>query len=517
MGSLRFRCDQCGRSFAFPLDQIPPQGLRGPCGGCGAMLTLFPDGRMLGATPIENPAESAPDPPPPPAPPPAPAPPSMAGSAVSLTFRCPSCGHPHVVDPARLPEGGARGPCARCGARLVLFRDGTVQRDGRIPAPAPPKGTPGEGWLLRLGGEELGPFALPEIRELKAAGRVSAETEVRVPGGPWLRLGTVPVLAALFAAPSPPPNAGEADLGDEDHCYAHPDSEPTRQCSQCLRYLCPDCAKPLPTPPGVRPVFTCASCGGATRAVERRARWRPFYRDLGQVFAAPFVHGAWITYGFLVFLELLKIPSRFAPLVGLAAVFILTCIQCTFYVHVVRGVAGGSYSLPEWPDSTNFLDMVTLFLKVLLVVLVSLLPMVLLFCIGGAGLGVLAGISGPGFGQALLGALGPLVVLVLVLGLLYLIYLPVSIAVVAIFNTVLPALNPILMVRIILRIGPPYFMAVVLWICLGTLNRTALAVLGRLPLLGAALAAPLGVYTTLVSAYILGRVCYENEEKIGWY
>jgi hypothetical protein len=35
--------------------------------------------------------------------------------------------------------------------------------------------------------------------------------------------------------------------------------------------------------------------------------------------------------------------------------------------------------------------------------------------------------------------------------------------------------------------------------------------------LGAALAAPLGVYTTLVSAYILGRVCYENEEKIGWY
>ncbi len=429
-----------------------------------------------------------------------------------MTFRCPACGHPHVVDPARLPQGGARGPCARCGVRLVLFRDGSVRRDEGAPAPSR-----AEGWLVRLGAEELGPFSLPEIRELKAAGRVSAETEVRAPGGPWVRLGSVPALAALFTAPASPQGSDETPLGDEDHCHAHPDREPSRQCSQCLRYLCSECAKPVQTPPGVRPVFSCGVCGGATRAIERRARWTPFYRDLGQVFASPFAHGAWITYGFLVFLELLKIPSRFAPMVGAAAVFILVCIQSTFYVHVVRGVAGGSYHLPEWPETTNFLDMVTLFLKVLLVVLVSLLPMVLLFCIGGAGLGFVAGLSGSGSGQALLGALGPLVVLVLVLGLLYLIYLPVSIAVVAIFNTVLPALNPVLMVRIILRIGPPYFFAVVLWICLGTLNGIAAAVLGRVPLLGAALAAPLGVYTTLVSAYILGRVCYENEEKIGWF
>lgn len=509
MGTLRFRCDSCGRSFAYPLDRIPPQGLRGPCGACGAMLTLFPDGRMLGAAPLEEPEKAAAGPPPPPS-----APEASPGGGRSMTFRCPSCGHPHAVDPSRLPQGGAKGPCTRCGARLVLFRDGSVRRDEGTAPPAPRKG---EGWLVRLGTEELGPFSLQELRELKSVGRVAPETEVRTPGGPWVPLGTVPALAALFAASAPPPNTGEENLGDEDHCYAHPDREPDCQCSQCLRYLCPDCAKPVELQPGVRPAFTCGACGGATRALERRARWTPFYRDLGQVFAAPFLHGAWITYGFLVFLELLKIPSRFAPLVGAASVFILLCIQSTFYVHVVRGVAGGSYNLPEWPDTTNFLDMVTLFLKVLLVVLVSLLPMVLLFCIGGAGLGVAAGLSGAGSGQALLGALGPLVVLVLVLGLLYLIYLPISIAVVAIFNTVLPALNPVLMVRIILRIGPPYFMAVVLWICLGILNGAAAGVLGRIPVLGAVLAAPLGVYTTLVSAYILGRVCYENEEKIGWF
>ena len=36
-------------------------------------------------------------------------------------------------------------------------------------------------------------------------------------------------------------------------------------------------------------------------------------------------------------------------------------------------------------------------------------------------------------------------------------------------------------------------------------------------LLGVLVAAPLNVYVMLVAAYILGRVCYENEEKIGWY
>lgn len=361
----------------------------------------------------------------------------------------------------------------------------------------------------------MGPFSVRELQELKEAGRLTPESAVRAAGGDWSPIGAVPALAGLFAA-QPAQAAPEGEIGDEDRCYAHPDREPTRQCAQCLRYLCPDCARPLETPPGARPAFTCAACGGSTQPLERKARWTPFYRDLGQVLAVPFLHGAWITFGFLVFLELLKIPSRFAPLVGGAAVFILLCIQSTFYVHVVRGVAGGSYDLPDWPDTTNFMDMVSLFLKVLLVVLVSLLPMVLLLCVGGAGLGLMAGFAGAGSGPAL-GALGPLVVLFLVLALLYLIYLPVSIAVVAIFHTVLPALNPILMVRIILRIGPPYFIAVVLWICLGILNGAAAALLGRIPVLGAAVAAPLGVYTTLVSAYILGRVCYENEEKIGWF
>jgi hypothetical protein len=101
--------------------------------------------------------------------------------------------------------------------------------------------------------------------------------------------------------------------------------------------------------------------------------------------------------------------------------------------------------------------------------------------------------------------------------LFYLTYLPICVAIVAIFNTVLPALNPVLIIRIIFRLGAPYFTAVLLWAAFIVIEGGIGWVLGHVPVLGAVVAAPFSVYFTLVSAYVLGRVCYENEEKIGWY
>ena len=62
----------------------------------------------------------------------------------------------------------------------------------------------------------------------------------------------------------------------------------------------------------------------------------------------------------------------------------------------------------------------------------------------------------------------------------YLVYLPICVAIVALFETVLPGLNPILIFRIISRIGPPYFMAVALWGSLIVILAFAETVLGRI-------------------------------------
>jgi hypothetical protein len=359
------------------------------------------------------------------------------------------------------------------------------------------------------------------MRELAASGRLSLEQAVKPVGGTWATVAATPALASLFhpaagstGAEEPFPEA----VGDEDHCWAHPDKVPARTCARCGRYLCEDCLKPLQGQSGAKPVLLCAACGGTTAALNRRAKWPPFYRDLGQVFASPFKGGAWIYFLFMAFLEVLKVPCQFAPLVGIGALFVLACVQATFYIHLIREVANGSYDLPEWPDATNYWDMVVTFLKTILVVLISLIPVIILFCVGGASIGVMAGMAGAaGSKEAIVAALGPLFVLVLLVGLFYLVYLPICMAIVAVFDTVLPALNPILIFRIIFRIGGPYFIAVVLWICLLIMGGVAGAFLGKVPVAGALALAPITVYLNLVSTYILGRVCYENEEKIGWH
>jgi predicted Zn finger-like uncharacterized protein len=60
-----------------------------------------------------------------------------------MNIRCPQCQTVFRVDPTRIPEGGAKAKCARCGAKFVV-RPPTGGRDPSgmstsVPAPAPPR------------------------------------------------------------------------------------------------------------------------------------------------------------------------------------------------------------------------------------------------------------------------------------------------------------------------------------------------------------------------------------------
>jgi len=508
---IRFRCKSCNRSFTMKLNEIPAGGIRGKCGACGAPIRLFADGR---------PEDAAPEPKV------APAKGARAGereAAASpgrgLSFECPACGHPHVVDPSKIPSKGAKGPCKKCGAPIVLHQDGRISMAGKE-SPAKTVGQSEGAWFLRHDGGETGPFTLDELGELADSGGLTPDKEVHQGDGRWMPAGAVAALAALFNAQGTKAPAEDLATGDEDHCFAHADVAPVRQCAQCGRFLCEACLKRFEKGTvGVKPILLCSACGGTTIVLKRREKWPSFYADMPYVLSSPFKGHALFYFCFLSFLEMVKIPCRFAGLYGLAAIFIVTCFQFAFYIHLVREVANGSYEFPEWPDTTNFGDMAVTFLKVLVVAFVSLVPLILIFCLGSAGFSALLHFTGGGSpGEALGAAALPLTLLLVMMFVFYLIYLPICVAIVALFETVLPGLNPVLIFRIISRIGPPYFMAVALWGSLIVILAFAETVLNRsMGLLGVLVAAPINVYVMLVSAYILGRVCYENEEKIGWY
>jgi hypothetical protein len=528
-GLLQFRCASCCKEYTLDPRRIPPAGAKGPCRQCGAALEVHPDGSVVGAVisvaasakpPRPSPAQPpVPRPPPPPVAQPAasPAPKIQPSPLEPGTFRCPSCGHLHRADLSRVPTVGATGKCGRCGAGLTLLPDGTLR--GARAGSAPAGTAEASSWEIEKEGQALGPFSTEEMRELVALGRLLPDNLVRPAGGEWTLLAACPLLASALQREAGKAESGTAEgeerYGSSQECYAHPQAEPGYECTQCQRYLCPACVRESPVRGGVRPVLICSACGGLAKPLESRKTWTPFYRDMGQVLTAPLKGHALLYFGILSFLQVLKIPAAFGWMWGLAAVFILTVFQTSFYLHLIQQVANGSYDFPEWPESSNFVDMIVSVLKVIFVSVVSLIPAILVAVVTGVGaLGLLLG--GAAGGHAL-AALGPVAAAFLVLGLFYLFYLPMCITIVAVFDTVLPALNPFLILKIMVRIGMPYVAAIAVLAAMTIWDATFSAFLSPVPILGKVLAAPVSVYCSLVSCYVLGRVVHENEERIGWH
>jgi hypothetical protein len=408
----------------------------------------------------------------------------------------------------------------------VVRADGSVQRP---PEQKPAAFEQASAWEIQYQGQVMGPFGLAEMRDLSRAGRLSPDTPVRAVGGGWTTASAFAPLAVLFAAPAPapappvpepPPGQAEEEggavwCGTEDQCYAHADSPPVFLCGQCGRYLCESCIKASEVKLGLKPLKLCSACGGMAKPFEKRVRWPAFYRDMGQVLLAPLKGHALLYFGLLAFLQIIKVPAGFAPLFGLFAVIILTCFQFTFYLHLIKQVAHGSYGFPEWPETSAFGDMFFSFLKVIGVVIICLIPVIIVGVFAGVGLFGLALASAAGGGNPAAVAL-PFLMLAAVLVLFYYFYLPIPIGIVAVFDTILPALNPVLIFRIIGRIGGPYFAAYALWLAFTVISKVFALLLAGIPVLGAVIAAPIDVYFTLTSAYVLGRLIFENESKIGW-
>jgi len=245
-------------------------------------------------------------------------------------------------------------------------------------------------------------------------------------------------------------------------------------------------------------------------ALEKRARWTPFYQDIGQILVSPFFGSAWIMFGIMVVFDIFPGIDCFGPP-------IVAAIQITFYLHVVHAVGEGSYEMPEWPDKDDWVEMLVDLIKVVFVSLVTLIPLIVIgFLVGGGFLSaVLVASRGLGGGSTM--ALGPVAILFFGLAAIYVLYLPICIAIIAVFRTVLPAFNPILIGRIIFRIGTPYLYAAGLWVAFFIFRFVFSSIAQRITGLNFIAPSIFSVYFTLLNAYVLGRVIYENEEKIGWH
>jgi len=122
-----------------------------------------------------------------------------------------------------------------------------------------------------------------------------------------------------------------------------------------------------------------------------------------------------------------------------------------------------------------------------------------------------AGAAGEVIGKGLI-----FVVIVVVLAILGAIYYPMALAVVAVWNAIRPILSPRLIFRFIGRIAGEYILLLIftgVFMLIGWILRLGF---GMIPYAGFVISVIINVYFGFVTSFMLGRLCYSNDQKLAW-
>jgi len=198
-------------------------------------------------------------------------------------------------------------------------------------------------------------------------------------------------------------------------------------------------------------------------------------------------------------------------LLGLALVSILpffgwigSAAAAVIMLDVVRKSADGKTKMPAMVDTSNIGELIRIYVRVLLVTLISLAPVVaaLAFAIVTRSKPVVM-LAAMAVGAALAA-----------------IYYPACLATVAVWDNVISALNPAYVFRVINRIGGDYFIVIGAWFLatLGTfvLRFTTFAVLSWIPIVGPVINSMVSFWVLFYASHLLGYAVYRHAPELGW-
>lgn len=435
---------------------------------------------------------------------------------------CEHCGKRYRVDPAKIPPQGKKARCKQCGE---IFHIPPPSQS----APAPPAsdtiplaGGPAsepqasassdEGtWSTRTEEGEEGGLELRDIRNQIRFGMLRTDDEVLPPGASrWVPAGRVASLQRYFqlkegSAATPqagavPAAAAGAAQPTRAHgaatlirCTNHPSIDADFACGRCAAYWCPSCVR-------VREVqntrfHVCPKCGEAVDDVDKPRNITPFWMDLGRILVFPFHPKGWLNFViFVVWSIMAEVAGVFSGLSSL----ILWLPLLGYLLHLIRESARGADHPVDFPDFGDFFSgMVVPGIQYFLVTLVAFLPAVgwVILTWGKPpqimGIGLLAGV---------------------VLGFMY---YPMVLGILAVWNGLTPAINPVLVARLIGQIKTEYAIFLLVWYGAWIPAFVVIGISGAFPF-GFVVGSAVMSYVYFVTFHTLGRMLYQCEDKLGW-
>ena len=174
-----------------------------------------------------------------------------------------------------------------------------------------------------------------------------------------------------------------------------------------------------------------------------------------------------------------------------------------YYVSIIGSSAAGEEELPDWPDlSSLWEDIIRPLLLLAAAFIVSVMPLIICVFIAG--------------GWAVMGSEALTNFWVVVGVALGLLYLPMSLLAIAMYDSVL-ALNPVTIIGSIFKIPLQYLMACVLFFLVYYANVRITPYLGQIPWVGLVIQVFVSLCLMMVLMRILGLIYYGNSKKLGWF
>ncbi|MGA2864680.1 MAG: FHA domain-containing protein [Verrucomicrobiota bacterium] len=335
--------------------------------------------------------------------------------------------------------------------------------------------------------------------------------------GQTFQVGSVAMRYESEAAPQPAAGAGviprapPAPSPGAAFCKSHPRSAARFACPKCHYHFCELCVSTRPSG-GVARKF-CRACGVEctpleARPVQAAPRAPSFASRLGSAFLYPLKgDGAVLLVTGTIFYALINAArffARFAGLLGLVPLVFLGVFGTGYLICYLRRIltssALGEEAMPDWPEVSEWSDIVMPFLQFVGTVVACFLPTI--------GVALFVAPDDPWRGSALVAA-----------GLFGCAYFPMAFLAVSMLDSV-GAVNPLLVVPSIVRI-PLHYLVTVLLLAGVLAARWAggylLPMVLPVPIVPTLVAGLIGLYLLTVEMRILGLLYLTNKEQLGWF
>jgi len=285
------------------------------------------------------------------------------------------------------------------------------------------------------------------------------------------------------------------------YCTYHPTKPALWYCEACDIYLCTSCIqkRDITSYNKKNSMYLCPKCNGVADRLSISNIVDPFWNVLPHFFAYPLAPRVLIL---MLVLSILMTLFSAPGILSAIFIFVIYSVLVKYSFSILRSTALGRMDPPEINEETISGD-ISPYIKLICIYFFIVFLFVLIPLIIGASVLVLG-----------------LVGVIIIVGCMLLVpfALPAMIIVLATSNSFFQAINPMISVRMALRIGPSYLlMCFFLFLLIGAPGTVAYFARPVLPeIVFAFVSSIVGCYYTIVSFHLMGYVIFQNHELIGY-